>query len=167
MNEKLQRMAVTDGMTGLLNHTVMEQLIGDAINRTKRSHSPMSLIIIDVDFFKLINDTYGHTAGDEVLKRLSQVLDHSKRSTDYMGRWGGEEFILLLTETNLLGATKLAEKLRHLVESHTFPHRSRLTISLGVTEYKDGDTLVTFIKRADVALYRAKHSGRNRSEIQN
>ena len=82
MNEKLQRMAVTDGMTGLLNHTVMEQLIGDAINRTKRSHSPMSLIIIDVDFFKLINDTYGHTAGDEVLKRLSQVLDHSKRSTD-------------------------------------------------------------------------------------
>jgi len=167
MNEKLQRMAVTDGMTGLLNHTVMEQLIGDAINRTKRSHSPMSLIIIDVDFFKLINDTYGHTAGDEVLKRLSQVLDHSKRSTDYMGRWGGEEFILLLTETSLLGATKLAEKLRHLVESHTFPHRSRLTISLGVTEYKDGDTLVTFIKRADVALYRAKHSGRNRSEIQN
>jgi diguanylate cyclase (GGDEF)-like protein len=153
-------------MTGLLNHTIMEQLIGDAINRTKRSKSPISLIIIDVDFFKQINDTFGHTAGDTVLKRLSQVLDHSKRSTDYIGRWGGEEFILLLSDTNLLGAAKLAEKLRCIVENHTFPHRSRLTISLGVSEYKEDDDQVSMIKRADVALYRAKHSGRNRVDIQ-
>jgi diguanylate cyclase (GGDEF)-like protein len=122
--------------------------------------------MIDVDYFKQINDNFGHNAGDEVLIGLVQVLNNNKRTTDYLGRWGGDELILLLNDTNLSGASNLAEKLRRLVESHTFPHSRHLTISLGACEYRDGDTLASFIERADAAMYRAKRGGRNRVEIQ-
>jgi len=164
-NEQLKSLAVKDGMTGMFNHAFMEQLIGDAINRSKRSKNPLSLIMIDVDFFKQINDNFGHNTGDAALIRLAQLLNSSKRSTDYLGRWGGDELILLLTDTTLPGAVNLAEKLRSLVNSHIFPHCKHLTISLGASEYQDGDSLAKFIERADVAMYRAKRGGRNRIEI--
>jgi diguanylate cyclase (GGDEF)-like protein len=165
-NEKLYRLAIRDGMTGIFNHTFMEQYIVDAINRSNRSKSPLALLMIDVDFFKQINDNFGHNAGDEVLIRLVQVLNNNKRTTDYLGRWGGDELILLLTDTNLSGATNLAEKLRHQVQDHTFPFSRRLTISLGASEYHEGDSLASFIERADAAMYRAKRGGRNRVELQ-
>jgi diguanylate cyclase (GGDEF)-like protein len=165
-NEKLQSMAIRDGMTGLFNHSFMEQLIADAINRSKRSKTPLSLLMIDVDFFKQINDSYGHNAGDEVLKRLTKLLEGSKRSTDYLGRWGGDELVLLLTDTNLQGAVSFADKLRSLVENHTFPYYRHLTISLGASEYQTQDNVAGFIARADVAMYRAKREGRNRVGIQ-
>jgi diguanylate cyclase (GGDEF)-like protein len=165
-NEKLHNMVVRDGMTGLFNHTFMEELIGDAINRSKRSKTPLSMLMIDVDFFKQINDKYGHNTGDEVLTRLAKLLEGSKRSTDYLGRWGGDELILLLTDTNLQGAVNLAEKLRNQVENQAFPHHNPLTISLGASEYKQGDQPMGFIERADAALYRAKRAGRNRVDIQ-
>ena len=164
-NEKLHSMAIRDGMTGLFNHTFMEELIGDAINRSRRSKTPLSMLMIDVDFFKQINDKYGHNTGDEVLTRLAKLLEGSKRSTDYLGRWGGDELILLLTDTNLQGAVNLAEKLRSQVEKLAFPHHSPLTISLGASEYKQGDEAKEFMRRADAALYRAKRGGRNRLEI--
>jgi diguanylate cyclase (GGDEF)-like protein len=166
-NEKLYNLAIRDGMTGIFNHTFMEQYITDAINRSRRFKNPLSLLMIDVDYFKQVNDKFGHNAGDEVLTRLVQVLDSNKRTTDYLGRWGGDELILLLTDTNLSGAANLAEKLRQQVEGHTFPHSRHLTISLGASEYRDGDKLVSFIERADAAMYRAKRAGRNRVEIQN
>jgi diguanylate cyclase (GGDEF)-like protein len=166
-NEKLKSMAVKDGMTGLFNHTFMEQLIGDAINRSKRSNIPLALLMIDVDFFKQINDTFGHNAGNEALISITQVLNGNKRSTDYLGRWGGDEFILLLTDTNISGAANLAEKLRGLVDNHLFPYCKHVTISLGASVYLDGDGLASFIERADAAMYRAKRGGRNRIEIQN
>ena len=159
---KLQGMVIRDGMTGLFNHTFMEQLIGDAINRSKRSKTPLSLLMIDVDSFKKINDTQGHNAGDEALKRLAKLLQDNKRSTDYLGRWGGDELVLLLTDTNLQGAVSLAEKLRSLVESHTYPNDRHLTISLGASEYSSPDDVAGFIGRADAAMYRAKRGGRNR-----
>lgn len=165
-NEKFKSMAIRDGMTGLFNHTFMEQLIGDAINRSRRSKNPLALLMIDVDFFKQINDNFGHNAGDEVLVRLTQLLNSSKRSTDYLGRWGGDELILLLTDTRLSGAANLAEKLRHLVDEQIFPHCKHLTISLGASEYQDGDSPAGFIERADAAMYRAKRYGRNRVEIE-
>jgi diguanylate cyclase (GGDEF)-like protein len=165
-NEKLYHLAIRDGMTGIFNHAFMEQYITDAINRSKRSKNPLALLMIDVDYFKQINDNFGHNAGDEVLIGLVQVLNNNKRTTDYLGRWGGDELILLLNDTNLSGASNLAEKLRRLVESHTFPHSRHLTISLGACEYRDGDTLASFIERADAAMYRAKRGGRNRVEIQ-
>lgn len=165
-NDKLQSMVIRDGMTGLFNHTFMEQLIGDAINRSKRSNTPLSLLMIDVDFFKKINDTHGHNAGDEVLIHLAKLLEGSKRSTDYLGRWGGDELILLLTDTNLQGAARVSEKLRSLVSCHSFPHSNHLTISLGASEYQARDNLAEFIERADASLYHAKRAGRNRVEIQ-
>jgi diguanylate cyclase (GGDEF)-like protein len=165
-NEKLHSLVVRDGMTGLFNHAFMEQLIGDAINRSKRSKNPLSLLMIDVDSFKQINDTLGHNAGDEVLKQIVKLLEGSKRSTDYLGRWGGDELVMLLTDTNLQGATNLAEKLRSLVENHPFPYHRRLTISLGASEYAEQDTVPGFIERADAAMYRAKHGGRNRVGIE-
>jgi diguanylate cyclase (GGDEF)-like protein len=164
--EKLHRLAIRDGMTGIFNHTFMEQYISDAINRSKRSRDPLALLMIDVDFFKRINDTFGHNAGDEVLKELVHVLTKSTRSTDYLGRWGGDELVLLLTDTNLLGAANLAEKLRRLVAEHQFSHCNHLTISLGASEYRDGDTSVTLVERADGSMYRAKRSGRNRMEVE-
>ena len=165
-NEKLHSMVIRDGMTGLFNHTFMEQLIGDAINRSNRSNTPLSLLMIDLDFFKQINDSFGHNTGDEVLVHLAKLLTGSKRSTDYLGRWGGDELILLLTDTSLQGAARVAEKLRDLVSSHTFPRRIHLTISLGASEYQARDNLAGFIQRADTALYRAKHLGRNRVEVE-
>jgi len=164
-NEKLQSIAIRDGMTELFNHTFMKQLIGDAINRSKRSKTPLSLLMIDTDFFKQVNDTYGHNAGDEVLICLTKLLEGSKRSTDYLGRWGGDELILLLTDTSLQGAALVAEKLRSLVDNYVFPRCRHLTISLGASEYHEQDDLVKFIERADAAMYRAKRAGRNRVEI--
>ncbi len=161
-HEKLQGMVIRDGMTGLFNHTFMEQLISDAINRSNRSKDPLSLLMIDVDSFKRINDTHGHNAGDEVLKRLAKLLEGSKRSTDYLGRWGGDELVMLLTDTQLQGAANLAEKLRNLVDNHTFPNQQHLTISLGVSEYHNQEDVAGFIGRADAAMYRAKRGGRNR-----
>lgn len=165
-NEKLQSLVVKDGMTGLYNRSFMEQMIGDAINRSKRSGTPLSLLMIDIDYFKQINDIFGHQAGDEVLLQLTKLLEGSKRSTDYLGRWGGDELVLLLGDTNLQGAMKVAEKLRIAVVSHIFPHRSHLTISLGASEYCNGETQPELIKRADAAMYQAKHAGRNRVEVE-
>ena len=164
-NEKLRHMAIRDGMTGLFNHTFIEGLIGDAINRTKRSKGPLSLLMIDIDRFKQINDSLGHNAGDAILIHLSKLLLGNKRSTDYLGRWGGDELILLLTDTDLQGASMLAEKLRLLVDQHVFPGKIHLTLSLGASQYCEGDSLAEFIRNVDENLYQAKHMGRNRVEV--
>jgi diguanylate cyclase (GGDEF)-like protein len=164
--DKLQKLAIRDGLTGLFNHKFMQQLISDAINRSKRSHIPLALLMIDIDYFKQVNDTFGHNIGDEVLLRVTRLLDSHKRSTDYLGRWGGDELILLLTDTDLSGAANVAEKLRLLAKNHFFPHCKQLTLSLGASELRDGDTPTSFIAHADAALYQAKRAGRNRVAIQ-
>ncbi len=164
-SEKLKNLAIRDSMTGLFNRRFVEQLIGDAINRSKRSGNPLALLMIDVDGFKQVNDTSGHNAGDEVLVRLATLLHNNIRATDYLGRWGGDELVLLLTETDLAGAHNVAEKLRGLIESHVFPYNKHLTISLGASQYQSADNSTSLIARADTALYRAKHAGRNRVEV--
>jgi diguanylate cyclase (GGDEF)-like protein len=161
-NEKLKSLAIRDGLTNLFNHSFIEGLIGDAINRSRRSVSPLSVLMIDIDYFKQINDTYGHNAGDAVLVELTRLLKANKRSTDYLGRWGGDELVMLLTETSLPGAENLAEKLCSLVDTHVFQYGKHLTISLGASQYQDGDTPASLIARADAAMYHAKKSGRNR-----
>ncbi len=166
-NQKLNHLAIRDGLTGLFNHAFTEQLITDAINRTKRSGTPLSLLMIDVDSFKQVNDTFGHSMGDQVLKELTQVLKSSTRSTDYLGRWGGDELLLLLTDTSLPGAANLAEKLRSLVEGHIFSNGQPLSISLGACQYQETDSTQSFIDRADACLYRAKRGGRNRLDVCN
>jgi diguanylate cyclase (GGDEF)-like protein len=164
-HEKLHKLAIKDGLTGLYNRKFMEELIGDAINRSKRSHMPLALLMIDIDSFKQVNDTFGHGAGDEVLLRLTRLLANHKRTTDYLGRWGGDELVLLLTDTDLPGAANLAEKLRQFVRQYIFPYSKQLTISLGASEYQENDTITCFIGRADAALYQAKRGGRDQVGI--
>ncbi len=163
-NQKLQSLAMRDGLTRLFNRRFMEELIRDAINRAKRSGLPLSLVMIDVDHFKQINDALGHAAGDGVLRRLADLLEQHKRSTDYLARWGGDELVLLLTDTGLTGAGLVAEKLRGLVEASEQAGSGRISLSMGVSEYHAGEDATRFIARADQAMYRAKRSGRNRVE---
>ncbi|WP_281951151.1 GGDEF domain-containing protein [Nitrosophilus kaiyonis] len=163
INERLKLIAATDKLTGLFNRNKFYEIANIEIERANRYNRPLSLIIFDIDFFKRINDRYGHNIGDYVLKTLSSIIKKNTRKSDYIFRWGGEEFIILTPETDILGAKKLAEKLRKAVENFEFDTVKYVTISLGVAQYnkkidKDIDSL---IKRADDALYRSKESGRN------
>ena len=165
--ERFKHLAETDRLTGLFNKGKFNEVLKKEIERAKRYKRPLSLIIFDIDRFKRINDTYGHKVGDEVLRELAKVIKSIIRKTDFLVRWGGEEFVILAPETDLDGALKLAEKLRQTVEKHQFPTVKNVTISLGVAQYIDEETPEEFIIRADTALYKAKENGRNRVEVAN
>jgi polar amino acid transport system substrate-binding protein len=123
-------------------------------------------MIIDIDHFKRINDSYGHVVGDEILKRLAQLLTAHVRENDVVGRWGGEEFMILCPETDAEGARALAEHLRQRISQTDFSLGTmKVTASFGVTDYRDDEMLEETIKRADLALYQAKHDGRNRTVV--
>jgi diguanylate cyclase (GGDEF)-like protein len=121
--------------------------------------------MFDLDYFKNINDTYGHAVGDQVLQTVADVIRKNVRTTDWVGRWGGEEFMVLCPEATENEAVSTAEKLRALVESHTFETVKMITISCGVTRFKAPDSVDAFVSRADDGLYRAKGKGRNIVEI--
>ena len=131
------------------------------LERAKRSNQPFSLILLDVDEFKAVNDTHGHQVGDEVLKSLANLLKSNTRSSDTLGRWGGEEFMLICPDTDADAAKMLGEKLRLAVASHSFPVVQQKTASFGLTSYTDKDTQTSMVERADKALYMAKSGGRN------
>jgi len=136
--------------------------------RWKRYRAPLSLIVVDIDFFKKINDNFGHVAGDKVLKTIAQLMDESVRETDFLARYGGEEFVIIMTDTGADDALNVADKLRVAVENCGFHYRGEsvpITISCGIAEFKNkNDTTGSVFERADVALYKAKDSGRNRCE---
>lgn len=166
MKTKFEILAITDKLTKLYNRHKFYEIAGNEIERAKRYKRPLSLIIFDIDHFKKINDTYGHDVGDYVLQELAKLIKKHIRKQDFAFRWGGEEFIILLPETNAQGAMKLAEKLRHIIETHKFKKVGRVTISLGVTEYSSGDKDIDeVVKRADNALYLSKKNGRNRATL--
>ena len=164
LEEKALKLAKTDVLTGLANRLELDSVLSDEIERLKRFHRPLSVIMIDLDHFKKVNDNYGHLIGDKCLTKVAEVLKNNARMVDTVGRWGGEEFLIICPETDLNGALKLAEKLRRLIEDNMFPEVKHITGSLGVTTFITGDTLETIINRADQALYNAKESGRNRVE---
>lgn len=164
-NHELQIRAKLDALTGAMNKGSFNEIIGYKIIEAKHFKSPLSIIIFDVDHFKKINDTYGHPVGDKVLAELATVIRKNIRKSEIFVRWGGEEFIILLQNTSLYNATMVAEKLRKAVENHNFPHVKNITCSFGVTSLKENDTIESFIKRADQALYNAKENGRNRVEV--
>jgi diguanylate cyclase (GGDEF)-like protein len=122
------------------------------------------MILCDIDRFKEVNDRYGHDAGDHVLKTIADIVRGNIRKTDYFVRWGGEEFIILSSETQLDKAYALSERIRKKIESYKFDNTGTVTVSFGVTEFREGDTAAVFIKRADNAMYEAKNKGRNRVE---
>ncbi len=163
---RFERMAVTDKLTGLYNRYKFYQVANQEIERSKRHNRPLSLILFDIDWFKKINDTYGHDAGDRVLRSIAKLLHNNLRKYDLIFRWGGEEFIVLAPETDATNAKKLAEKIRTLISSYDFKEPKEVTVSLGVAELGENDTDIdSLVKRADNALYISKKDGRNRTTL--
>ncbi len=164
-NLELERLSVTDKLTGLFNRLKLDQILEQQLILSQRYNACFALILLDIDKFKAVNDQFGHQAGDQVLCAIGQILRQCSRASDLVGRWGGEEFLIVLAETNQDGAMVLAEKLRQTVEEYDFPVAGHKTASFGVTVYHTGDTIESMMARVDAALYRAKDSGRNRVEL--
>ncbi len=160
-NKELEILSTTDKLTGLLNRRKMDKELNKELKRAKRYNQTFSLILVDIDFFKKVNDTFGHQAGDTLLIELSRLIRNSLRSSDLVARWGGEEFLVLCPNSDLNEATNLAERLRLFVENYNFSVERKITISVGVAEYK-GQSLDDLINEADKKLYIAKREGRNR-----
>lgn len=155
---------MTDGLTGLLNRIHIQEYIHSEVERFGRYNLAASLIFLDIDHFKEINDTHGHNTGDKVLQKFSNILQENIRNTDFAGRWGGEEFILLLPNTDVVQARIFAEKLRKKIEDSDTDDIITITASLGVSQIEIGESWETWVKRTDAAMYRAKSNGRNRVE---
>ena len=162
--ERLRELAERDPLTNIYNRRKFFDSLKEGVERAKRYGRPLSLLLFDIDHFKKVNDTYGHDRGDAVLKTLVHIVEKSIRKTDMFARYGGEEFTLFAPETTLQGAMELAEKIRQTVETHSFDEVGRITVSIGVSEFKEGDTMDSLVRRADSALYLAKRKGRNRVE---
>jgi len=164
---RLRQLAITDGLTGLHNHRYFKEFLIRELDRAKRHNLCMGLVMIDIDYFKHYNDTNGHQAGDDVLKKISSLFLENIRKIDIAARYGGEEFALVLFETKKEAAEVVAEKIRRLIEAHPFPFESKqpggkVTVSMGVSSFPiDADNLESLIKCADRRLYLAKELGRN------
>jgi len=165
LENKFERLATIDELTQVFNRTKFQEVIKIELERSKRYNHPLSMLMFDIDHFKAINDTYGHSVGDYVLQTLAQIAKENLREIDYLVRWGGEEFIIIAPETDLGRAKALAERIRTAIENYRFDQAGKITISFGVTEFKESDTEDTFIRRADDAMYKAKEKGRNRVEV--
>lgn len=167
MNDKLLYMSLTDGLTGVDNRRALEQRLREMFEHSMRLHEPVACVMCDIDHFKMVNDTYGHAAGDEVLKQFATILKESARDIDRVGRYGGEEFLLILPGTVLDAAVTFAERLRQLVEGHTFSFENgsiQRTMSCGVAAWPHPRVTGRdeLLKAADDALYVAKENGRNK-----
>ncbi|UZE95673.1 GGDEF domain-containing protein [Alkalimarinus alittae] len=159
--------ARTDELTSLSNRRDMKECLDKEFYRHQRSNSYFSIILIDIDYFKRVNDTYGHDAGDAILQEFSLLLMGLSRQIDVVSRWGGEEFLMLLPDTSLLQALTLAERLRVAVAEHTFKYKSEVipvTMSAGVCAVSQHESINQLLKQADINLYEAKSKGRNRIE---
>ncbi len=168
MLEKAESQSIIDGLTGCYTKTETETLINNLLFTFLRYQTnPFSIIMFDIDFFKKVNDTYGHLAGDYILKQLSALVKTHLRESDLFGRFGGEEFIIVLPQTKVNGAMRLANRLKESCQSHNFTFggsKIETTISLGVTSVSITDSLLSLIDRCDNALYDAKKNGRNKVE---
>lgn len=162
-NKELELLSVTDALTGIYNRTKINKTLEYEYKIAKRYKTPFGVIIVDIDHFKEINDNYGHSVGDDVLKKFANLLKSYIRGTDILGRWGGEEFVIVCPQADLDSLYIAAENLRSRVEKFSFEKELRtVTASFGVACYKEGRDVATILKEADAALYRAKNSGRNR-----
>jgi diguanylate cyclase (GGDEF)-like protein len=161
MEKRLEKLATIDSLTEIYNRYKIDDEIKLQIARYQRYKEPFSLLMFDIDYFKSVNDTYGHDVGDRVLKALSRLVSNHIRTTDIFGRWGGEEFVVILENTRKEEAFVIAEKLRKMVQTHTIDGKYKITISIGVTQYEEPESREDVIKKADEALYRAKENGRN------
>ncbi len=164
-NVALEELASTDRLTGIWNRRYFEKTTEYEMDRAKRYHQPISLVMFDIDHFKKVNDNYGHHCGDEVLMEVSRLVKDHIRASDSLARWGGDEFIILLPTLSGHDAMKLSEKIRLLIATHEFSDVGFITLSMGVAEFMPDETISSWIKRADNALYVAKASGRNKVSL--
>ncbi|GAB6066495.1 GGDEF domain-containing protein [Aquifex pyrophilus] len=164
-----ENLALTDALTGLYNRRVFMEIAEKELSRAMRLGQPFSILMLDLDNFKRINDTYGHDVGDIVLRHVAQILKRNLRRMDVIARWGGEEFIVMLPNTTLENAYKVGEKLRKAVEAAPVElengKKLKITVSVGVSSFRNQKSLEDIIREADIALYNAKKKGKNRVEI--
>lgn len=161
-NHELARLATIDPLTGLLNRRSFLEQGHRCLNESLRYATPCCLAMLDIDHFKAINDRFGHETGDSVLQEIACRIKAQLRTPDQLGRWGGEEFTLLLPQTDITSGVHLVERLRQAIAAAPFATATTVTASFGITAFNPGDTLETLCKRADQALYMAKGAGRNR-----
>ncbi|ADN08477.1 GGDEF domain-containing protein [Sulfurimonas autotrophica] len=161
MEKKLKKLATIDSLTKIYNRYKIDEAINIQIARYRRYKEPFCIFMFDIDNFKTVNDTYGHDAGDRVLKALSRLVSNHIRTTDIFGRWGGEEFVIILENTSKEEAFVITEKLRKIVEVSVIDGKYKITISIGVAQYEESESREELVKKADKALYRAKENGRN------
>ena len=169
-NQMIQRLnehkilSITDKLTGLFNRLKLDESLNDEFNRSNRFKRSFGIIIIDIDYFKRINDTYGHQVGDQVLIQFANILKENIRKIDILWRWGGEEFMIICPETDFQGTIKLAQSLREIISKYDFPTIGNFSASFGVSIYDGEGNIDNVIARADSALYQAKENGKNRVE---
>lgn len=162
--EEIRLLATTDSLTGIANRREFNRILASEIERVRRYGKPLSLVMYDIDFFKRVNDAFGHDVGDTVLQAVTGLVKENIRTVDVVARWGGEEFMVLMPQSNLAAARSTAEKLRQTIAQYRFDKVDKITVSFGVTEFVLQDDFNSLLKRADDALYRAKERGRNRVE---
>ena len=166
-HQMLRNMAVKDGLTRIYNKRYFSELLEKEFDYNRRNKAGLSIVMFDIDHFKHVNDTYGHPAGDFVLKNLAQLVEHEARGYDVFARWGGEEFVFLMRGAPLDAAVALAERVRKVVEEHVFDYDDlnlRVTTSLGVCYWSGDDSIqssLQLVEQVDKLLYEAKHAGRN------
>ncbi len=164
LENELKRLAVTDSLTQAYKRIKFNDIIEMEMERARRFLHPLSIIMLDIDRFKDVNDKYGHAVGDEVLRNATKVFKEHIRKIDYLVRWGGEEFVIITPETPLLSAWTLADRIRKVTEGEEFDKLRGIKLSLGVAEFKRDEDVDGFLKRVDDALYKAKSKGMNRVE---
>ncbi|NIM59626.1 MAG: diguanylate cyclase [Candidatus Aminicenantes bacterium] len=163
--KQAEKLAETDPLTNIYNRRKFSRLLDQEIQRVERYDRFLSIVMLDIDHFKKVNDTYGHDTGDYVLRRITELIKENIRITDILARYGGEEFVIILPETDVKGASRQIDRMRKTIEKTSFDGVGNLTISAGITGYMGGDSCKSMITRADKALYSAKEEGRNKIRV--
>ena len=164
-NEELEKIATTDHLTGAFNRVYFDKIIKEELCTCKEYQQSFAILLLDIDYFKKVNDLYGHNEGDRVLIEFSKLMKSQLREKDIFARWGGEEFVILLPNIDKKNAIFVAEKLRKITENFEFSREYNITCSVGISEYEENDTMATLFNRADSALYDAKNNGRNMTKV--
>jgi diguanylate cyclase (GGDEF)-like protein/PAS domain S-box-containing protein len=165
--KRVEELAVTDPLTKLFNRLKLNDVLNHEVERISRYPKDLSVILLDVDHFKHVNDNYGHHTGDSVLVSIAEIVTSRARDTDVIGRWGGEEFLIICIETNIIGAEQLANDVRLAISSYDFGECGHITSSFGVAAFNKDESIESLLRRSDEALYQAKDAGRNRVVVDN
>jgi polar amino acid transport system substrate-binding protein len=165
LNKELEKLSTIDSLTQIYNRRFLDKSLKTEYDRAKRYKNLFAFILLDIDDFKLINDTYGHDKGDEVLKTISKLLTENSRTNDIVGRWGGEEFMLICPNSSIDGALEIAKKIRLAIEEENFNVDEKVTASFGVIKYDNTKDYHWHVIQVDKALYTAKGLGKNRVEV--